>query len=66
MKYFEVLFEACLYNKIHNAFESLGYSCKKLLECFYYQNLRWDEIAQSLGYSSEAIAVPKNINALRR
>jgi len=55
-----------IYDEVHNAIESLGDPCKKLLECFYYQNLGWDEIAQSLGYSSAASARNQKYKCLER
>jgi hypothetical protein len=44
----------------------LGDPCKELLECFYYKNLSWSEIASRLGYSSAASARNQKYKCLER
>lgn len=41
---------------VNKAIESLGDGCKQLLECFYYKNLSFKEIANKLGYATAASA----------
>lgn len=55
-----------IFDNVIAAIESLGDPCKQLLECFYYQNLTWDEIASSLGYSNAASARNQKYKCLER
>ena len=52
--------------QVTHAIEQLGDPCKQLLECFYYKNLDWDEIAASLGYSNAASARNQKYKCLER
>lgn len=51
---------------IINAIENLGNPCKQLLELFYYKNESWDDIANTLGYSSGASARNQKYKCLER
>ena len=51
---------------LNNAIEKLGYPCKKLLECFYYKRMSWNEIAFALGYKSAASAKNQKYKYLER
>jgi len=55
-----------IYEDVNNAIEILGDPCKQLLECFYYKNLSWDEIASSLGYANAASARNQKYKCLER
>lgn len=48
------------------AIETLGDPCKQLLECYYYKNLSWTEIASKLGYASAASARNQKYKCLER
>ncbi len=51
---------------ITNAIENLGNPCKQLLELFYYKNESWEDIANTLGYSSGASARNQKYKCLER
>ncbi|HAH25372.1 MAG TPA: hypothetical protein DCL77_16720 [Prolixibacteraceae bacterium] len=55
-----------VFDSVNKAIETLGDPCKQLLECFYYENLSWVEIASSLGYSSAASARNQKYKCLER
>ena len=55
-----------VFETVNKAIETLGDPCKQLLECFYYENLSWVEIATSLGYSSAASARNQKYKCLER
>jgi len=55
-----------IYENVNTAIESLGDPCKQLLECYYYKNQSWDEIASSLGYASAASARNQKYKCLER
>lgn len=55
-----------IYENVNSAIETLGDPCKELLECFYYKNLSWVEIASKLGYSSAASARNQKYKCLER
>ena len=51
---------------VNKAIESLGDGCKQLLECFYYKNLSFEEIANTLGYATAASARNQKYKCLER
>lgn len=51
---------------VENAIERMGDRSKQLLECFYYKNMSWDEIARKLGYSNAASARNQKYKCLER
>lgn len=51
---------------VNRAIDSLGDGCKQLLECFYYKNLSFDEIANKLGYATAASARNQKYKCLER
>jgi RNA polymerase sigma factor (sigma-70 family) len=53
-------------NQIIKAMESLGDSCKKLLELYYFWNYSWKSIASCLGYRNAASARNQKYKCLRR
>jgi len=55
-----------IFDNVTTAIETLGDPCKQLLECYYYQQLSWDEIASSLGYSNAASARNQKYKCLER
>lgn len=55
-----------VFESVNKAIETLGDPCRQLLECFYYENLSWVEIASSLGYSSAASARNQKYKCLER
>jgi RNA polymerase sigma factor (sigma-70 family) len=55
-----------IYEHVNIAIETLGDPCKQLLECYYYQNLSWDEIANKLGYANAASARNQKYKCLER
>jgi RNA polymerase sigma factor (sigma-70 family) len=55
-----------IFENVNMAINTLGDPCKQLLECYYYQNLSWDEIATKLGYSSAASARNQKYKCLER
>lgn len=55
-----------IYENVNAAIETLGDPCKQLLECFYYKNQSWDEIASSLGYTNAASARNQKYKCLER
>lgn len=46
--------------------ESLGETCKKLLELYYYRKLNWQEITDELGYASTGSARNQKYKCLER
>lgn len=48
------------------AIESLGETCRKLLECYYYQKISWEEIANQLGYATAGSARNQKYKCLER
>jgi RNA polymerase sigma factor (sigma-70 family) len=46
--------------------ESLGESCKKLLELYYYRKMSWQEITDELGYASTGSARNQKYKCLER
>lgn len=54
------------YENIFIFIESMGNSCKKLLEFYYYRNMSWEEIAEELGYASEGSARNQKYKCLER
>ena len=55
-----------IFENVAIAIDSLGDPCKKLLECFYYQNLSWDAIAEQLGYSNASSARNQKYKCLEK
>lgn len=55
-----------IYEHVNIAIETLGEPCKELLECFYYKNLSWAEIASKLGYANAASARNQKYKCLER
>ncbi len=55
-----------IYEVVNRAIESIGDPCKLLLECFYYKNMSFDEIASSLGYANAASARNQKYKCLER
>ena len=55
-----------IYEHVTIAIETLGEPCKELLECFYYKNLSWAEIASKLGYANAASARNQKYKCLER
>jgi RNA polymerase sigma factor (sigma-70 family) len=45
-----------IYDNVNIAIKKLGTHCQQILECYYYKNMSWDEIAKTLGYKSAASA----------
>lgn len=54
------------FEKISRIIESLGKSCKELLERYYYFNESWEDIALEVGYSSAASARNQKYKCLER
>lgn len=55
-----------IYENVNSAIDTLGEPCKQLLECFYYKNMNWDEIASLLGYATSASARNQKYKCLER
>jgi len=55
-----------IYEHVNIAIETLGDPCKQLLECYYYKNLSWAEIASKLGYANAASARNQKYKCLER
>jgi len=55
-----------VFDEVDNAIEKLGVQCKQLLECFYYKNMSWEEIANTLGYKNAASAKNAKYKYLER
>jgi RNA polymerase sigma factor (sigma-70 family) len=55
-----------IYENVNRAIENLVDPCKQLLDCFYYKNMSWDEIASSLGYANAASARNQKYKCLER
>lgn len=55
-----------IFDKVVSAINKLGDPCKQLLECFYYKNMNWDDIANSLGYTNAASARNQKFKCLQR
>lgn len=55
-----------VFENVASAINSLGDPCRKLLECFYYKNMSWKEIASSLGYVNAASARNQKYKCLER
>ena len=55
-----------VFDNVSSAIKTLGDSCQHLLECYYYKNMSWDEIANELGYSSAASARNQKYKCLER
>lgn len=55
-----------IFDEVTSAINNLGNPCKQLLECFYYQNMSWEDIASSLGYSNAASARNQKYKCLER
>lgn len=55
-----------VFESVNKALSTLGEPCRQLLECFYYENLSWVEIASSLGYSNAASARNQKYKCLER
>lgn len=55
-----------IYENVNKAIGTLGDPCKQLLECYYYKNLSWVEIAQTLGYANAASARNQKYKCLER
>lgn len=55
-----------IFDTVRTTIETLGDPCKQLLECFYYKNMNWDEIASKLGYSNAASARNQKYKCLER
>jgi RNA polymerase sigma factor (sigma-70 family) len=54
------------YEQFAAAIESLGESCRKLLEYYYYQKIGWEEIANQLGYATAGSARNQKYKCLER
>ena len=54
------------FEDVNKAISLLGEPCKQLLECYYYENLNWAEIAGLLGYTSAASARNQKYKCLER
>jgi RNA polymerase sigma factor (sigma-70 family) len=54
------------YEQYAAAIELLGETCRKLLECYYYQKKDWEEIANQLGYASAGSARNQKYKCLER
>jgi RNA polymerase sigma factor (sigma-70 family) len=46
--------------------ESLGTTCKKLLEYYYYRNMSWEAIAEQLGYATAGSAKNQKYKCLEK
>lgn len=55
-----------IFDNVAKVINNLSDPCKQLLECFYYQNLSWDEIASKLGYANAASARNQKYKCLER
>lgn len=55
-----------VFDNVASAINNLGDPCKQLLECFYYKNMNWDDIANSLGYANAASARNQKYKCLER
>jgi len=55
-----------IFDHVAAAIDVLGDPCKQLLECFYYKNMSWDEIASSLGYANAASARNQKYKCLEK
>jgi RNA polymerase sigma factor (sigma-70 family) len=55
-----------IFENVSIAINTLGDPCKLLLECYYYQNLSWEEIADKLGYANAASARNQKYKCLER
>lgn len=54
------------YEQYVAAIETLSETCSKLLECYYYQKMNWEEIANQLGYASAGSARNQKYKCLER
>jgi len=54
------------YALTQKAMESLGESCRVLLEKYYFQKKSWNEIAEELGYSTAASARNQKYKCLKK
>ena len=54
------------FERVSKAIETLGAPCRQLLECYYYENFSWADIADLLGYTSAASARNQKYKCLER
>jgi len=54
------------FERVSKAIETLGAPCRQLLECYYYENLSWADIADLLGYTSATSARNQKYKCLER
>ena len=55
-----------IFENVNSEICRLGDPCQKLLECYYYKFMSWDEIASTLGYSNAASARNQKYKCLER
>lgn len=55
-----------IFEDISAEINNLGDSCQRLLECYYFKFMSWDEIASTLGYSNAASARNQKYKCLAR
>jgi RNA polymerase sigma factor (sigma-70 family) len=55
-----------IYENVNSEINKLGDPCQQLLECYYYKQMSWEEIATKLGYASAASARNQKYKCLER
>lgn len=55
-----------VYETVNSEINKLGDPCQQLLECYYYKQMSWEEIAIKLGYVSAASARNQKYKCLER
>jgi len=55
-----------MFEQVNKIIQSLGDTCRQLLERYYYLNESWDKIAKSLGYINAASARNQKYKCLER
>lgn len=55
-----------IYETVNTEINKLGDPCQQLLECYYYKQMTWEEIAIKLGYASAASARNQKYKCLER
>lgn len=55
-----------IYETVNTEINKLGDPCQQLLECYYYKQMSWEEIAIKLGYATAASARNQKYKCLER
>ena len=55
-----------IFENVNSEINKLGDPCQQLLECYYYKQMSWEEIAIKLGYASAASARNQKYKCLER